>query len=484
MVQFGMPSRPGSGGRAFAAGHLGELTQVITPVLVDAALAATGRVQARVRKLPSRVMVYFVLAMALFGESGYRGVWAALVAAPGMEDLDPSAAALRQARRRLGSAPLSVLFDQVKGVVAAEGTAGSWWRGFRTVAWDSTGILVADSEANRSYCGRHTGKNGAGGYPLMRVSALVECGTRALIDAVLGPWTQAEEAQCTLLCRALGPGMLVLADRGSKGFALARAAAATGAQLVWRMSADLQPPVVHPLSDGTYLSMSTGTNERDRLRRWTRHRRTPPPQITGVAIRVIEAEVAVQAVDGATTTTRLRLLTTLLDHQRYPAADLAELYHRRWQAETAYFGLKVTLRGPDRVLRSHHTDDARQELFGLLIVYQAARRIAIDAAAHAGIDPSRISLAVTIRTARHTVITATGTSTRHGRRRTPVIHRAILHPRELAPTHRPTRIQPRRVKRPISTFAYSPTRKDGSITNPEITFTITTAIDRTRRWRT
>lgn len=141
-----MPAHADAGGTAFAAGHLGELTQVITPSLVDEVLAKTERVQ--VRKLPARVVVYFVLAMALFGECGYRGVWAALVAAPGMPDVDPSAAALRQARRRLGSAPLSVLFDRVKGG-AAEDAAGSWWRGLRTVAWDSTGILVADSEANR-----------------------------------------------------------------------------------------------------------------------------------------------------------------------------------------------------------------------------------------------------------------------------------------------------------------------------------------------
>ncbi len=156
---------------------------------------------------------------------------------------------------------------------------------------------------------------------------------------------------------------------------------------------------------------------------------------------------------------------TVLDHQRYPAAELAELYHRSGQAETAYFGLKVTLRGSDRVLRSHHTDDVRQELFGLLVVHQAARQIAVEAALQTGIDPSRISLAVTIRTARNTVITATGTTRRQGCQPTPVIQRAILHPRELASPHRRTRIQPRRVKRPISTFAYNTTRKNPL--NPE-----------------
>jgi hypothetical protein len=259
--QSGMLSRPRAVERAFTAAHLGELTQVVTPSMVDAALAATGRVQARVRKLPSRVTVYFVLAMALFGECGYRGVWAAMVASPGVTDLDPSAAALCQARRRVGSVPLAALFDQVKGTLATKDAAGSWWRGLRTVAWDGTGILVADSEQNRAYCGRHAGANGVGGFPLMRLPALVECGTRALIDAVAGPWTQSEEAQCQVLCRALQPGMLLLADRGSKGFLLARAAAATGAQLLWRISADLQPPVLHPL--GTVRGLDHVAGVRD-----------------------------------------------------------------------------------------------------------------------------------------------------------------------------------------------------------------------------
>ncbi|MFD9823555.1 transposase domain-containing protein, partial [Streptomyces violascens] len=130
MVQSGTLVRARAGGGvSFAAGHLGELTQIVTPSLVDAVLAKTGRVQLRIRKLPSRVVVYFVLAMALFTEYGYRGVWACLVAGSGLPDVDPSAAALRQARRRVGSAPLAALFDEVKGAAAAADTAGSWWRG-------------------------------------------------------------------------------------------------------------------------------------------------------------------------------------------------------------------------------------------------------------------------------------------------------------------------------------------------------------------
>lgn len=463
---------------AFAAGHLGELTRIITPSLVDAVLEKTGRVQLRVRKVPSRVVVYFVLAMALFTEYGYRGVWACLTAGTGLQDVDPSAAALRQARRRVGSAPLASLFDEVKGTAAAADIPGSWWRGLRVVAWDGTGLQVPDSPENLSFCGRAAGKFGLGGFPLMRLTALVECGTRTLIDAIVGPWKQSEKDQPLLLCRALRPGMLVLADRGSKGVPLACSAAATGAHLLWRTSIDRLPPVLHLLPDGTYLSMATSQNERARLARWTRHRRGVPPQAQGLALRVIEATVTVHDDGQHRRTTQLRLITTLLDHEQYPAAELAELYHERWQVETAYLGLKVTLRGAGRVLRSQSIDGARRELFGLLIVYQAARLIAAEAADCAGVDPDRISLTVTLRTARLTVTGASDTLVAPPASR---IRRAILHPRELGPVRRRLRILPRRVKRPISTFAYNTTRKDSPCLNPETIITIGIPADLPRR---
>ena len=460
------------GNEAFAPGHLGELTQVIPFSLVDEVLATTQRTQRRIRKLPSRVMVYFVLALALFGECGYRGVWAALVAGPDIPDADPSGPALGQARRRIGSAPLIALFDRLKGPLAAADALGSHWQGLRTVAWDGTCLQVADSPANAAFFGRGSGTNGTGGFPLVRLSALVECGTRALVEAVAGPLIQSEQAQARLLCRALRPGMLLLADRSSAGFPLMRAAAATGAHLLWRIGVDRVPPVVHELPDGSYLSMVAGVNERNRLLRWARRRHAVPPQVAGVAVRVIEAHVTACAGDGRVKAGIWRLVTTLLDAERYPAADLAALYHQRWEAETTYFGLKVTLRGANRVLRSQSVDGVRQELYGLLVVYQATRHIAVDTAAQAGIDPDRISLTVILRTARHTVINATGIAPAPGALLTSKIREAVLHPRELGPKRRRARILPHRVKRPISNYAYNLTRKDAAMSHVTIAIVI------------
>ncbi|MGW2819193.1 hypothetical protein [Streptomyces sp. NPDC001415] len=151
------------------------------------------------------------------------------------------------------------------------------------MAWDGTGLQVPDSTLNFAFCGRAAGKFGLGGFPLMRLTALVEGGTRTLLDVTVGSWKQSEKDQA-LLCRALRPGMLLLADRGSNGVPLACAAAATGAHLSWRTSTDRLPPVLHLLPDGTYLSMATGQNERARLARWPRHRRGIPPQAQGPGI--------------------------------------------------------------------------------------------------------------------------------------------------------------------------------------------------------
>jgi hypothetical protein len=473
-AKSGMPACPDSGRSIFAAGHLGELTQLITPDLVDQVLQATRRVEKRVRKLPSRVMVYFVLAMTLFPREGYRGVWASLVAGMRGAVCDPSAAALRQARRRIGPEPLGLLFDQLKGCTATTETIGAWWRGLRLVAWDGTTLEVADSPANAAYFGYYRARR-ASTYPLVRLTALVECGTRALVDAVTGPVADGEKSQARRLCAALRPGMLHLADRGFDGLDLMRQAAGTGAELLWRINTGRILPAVEALDDGSWLSMVSTPTGRNQLVRWVdRDRRCGvAPQVHGVAVRVIEADVTVtDQTTGTSRTSRLRLVTTLLDHQRYPARELAALYHQRWEIETAYYGLKVTLLGAGTVLRSHHPRDVLQELFALFIVFQAARRTATDAATAAGIDPDRISLTVTLRTARHTVITADSAPDAEPGT-TPRITTATLNPRNLGPNHRRPRILPRHVKRTLSKFAYNETRNDKPLQRATTTITVT-----------
>ncbi|MDX2828907.1 transposase, partial [Streptomyces ipomoeae] len=181
--------------------------------------------------------------------------------------------------------------------------------------------------------------------------------------------------------------MLLLADRGYDGFEALRDAAATGADLLWRVQSGRLLPVIRPLPDGTHLTLVTDRRSADRLAKWQqRGRRTAMPALTALTLRVISYQITVTRPDGTSCAGTVRLVTTLLDPKRYPAAELAALYHQRWEIETAFYGLKVTLRGADRVLRSRTPAGVEQELFALLALYQASRRAISEAATSAHLD--------------------------------------------------------------------------------------------------
>ncbi|MFF6877560.1 transposase domain-containing protein [Streptomyces sp. NPDC012474] len=179
-------------GGQFAPGHLGELTQLAPFEMIDEALSATGAVQSRLRDPPSRVVVYLVLAACLFPETGYLGVWRKLTGSlVGLPVAAPTASALAQARRRVGSKPLRWLFDLLRGPAATRHGPGSRWRGLLVVALDGTTLTVPDTPVLTRFT-KQAGNHGGTGYPQVRLLALVACGTRTLIDAVFGPTTAGE----------------------------------------------------------------------------------------------------------------------------------------------------------------------------------------------------------------------------------------------------------------------------------------------------
>ncbi|MEU7852140.1 IS4 family transposase, partial [Nonomuraea sp. NPDC049141] len=245
-------------GGAFAPGHIGELTRIIPFEMVDEVLGAAGAMQRRVRLVPARVTVYLLLAGALFAGLGYRQVFDRLCAGlAGLAPVRPSGSALRQARQRLGVVPLKALFDLVRGPVATIAAAGRW-RGLRVVAVDGTLLPVPDSPANLAVFTRQRCNNGTSGYPQLRLTALVACGTRAVIGAVFGavfgPATLGELEYARRLATDLRAGMLLLGDRNFAAVDLLNHLAATGAELLVRCkSGRLLPPVAR-CRDGSTLA--------------------------------------------------------------------------------------------------------------------------------------------------------------------------------------------------------------------------------------
>jgi hypothetical protein len=191
----------------FAPGHLGELTWQVPFELADAVLEETRARERRLRVLPSRVGVYFVLALGLFPGLGYGGVWKKLTAALDGQALpSPSAKALRDLRRRIGTAPVKALFEVLAGPAAQPSTPGIRFGRYRTVAFDGcTSIKVPDTARNRAWLGKMKAALGVTGYPAVELMTLVETGTRALTGAVFGPPATGETDYARTLLHLLTP---------------------------------------------------------------------------------------------------------------------------------------------------------------------------------------------------------------------------------------------------------------------------------------
>jgi hypothetical protein len=410
----------------FAPGHLGELTRIVPFEMVDAVLASTGRMQQRVRDLPSRVVVYLLLAAALFEGCGYQQVWARLIAAlDRLPVAAPSASALAAARRRVGAAPLRALFDLLRGPVAGPATVGVWWHRRLLVALDGTSLCCPDTPANLAVYRKGGGYQGGTGYPMVRLAALVACGTRALLAAAFGPTSIDERDYAGRLLADLHPGMLVLADRNFGYRPMLTAVAGTGADLLIRVKSGHRLPICRRCADGSWIS-----------------------RIGPLEVRVICATITVTTTTGRRSEA-YRLVSTVLDAD-VSATELVRLYHQRWEIETAYLELKSTVLG-GRVLRARTPSGLEQEIYALLVTYQALRIAICDATVGArDTDPDRGSFTVALNAARDQLIEAAGVIADTATDLVGVIGQQVL--AQLLPPRR-RRTSPRVVKRAISKHA-------------------------------
>jgi hypothetical protein len=424
---------------AFAPGHLGELTRVVPFELADAVLEEEGGLEKRVRLLPSRCGLYFLLAMCLFPELPYLGVWGRLTA--GLRALRlqaPSGKALRDLRRRIGAAPVKRLFEVLAGPLGQPRTPGVMYGGYRTVSFDGCrSVKVPDTAANRAWLGKRNSARGEAGYPALLLMTLAETGTRALIGAVFGSQRDGEAVWARKLLPLLDATMLLLADRGFDDGPFLAAVAARQAQFLVRLSSIRKPRPLRHLPDGSYLTV-----------------------ISGVKVRIITARVTVTCHDGTSYGDAYRLVTTLLDHRAHPAQALVALYHERWEHEIAYLALRHTLL-KGRVLRSGDPAGVEQEMWALLAVYQALRTAVTDAVQSVpGLDPDRASWTAAVETARELTAAAWNVTDPDGTDLPGDIGRAVL-----ASLHGPRRprVCARKVKAPFGRWIAHPAGKPRTI---------------------
>jgi hypothetical protein len=384
----GIPSGLPAGVRLSDHISLGVIARAVPPDRVRQILAETGKASERERDLPAQVMIYYAIALALYMGSSTREVLRCLLEGLrwlwGAEAVKVAGrSGISQARSRLGEAPLRRLYEVVVQPIATRATRGAWYRGWRLVSLDGSCLDVADTADNAAFGGPGASR-GESAFPQLRFVALVENGTHVLFGARLGRYADGETTLARAVLAALRPGMLCLADRQFFGYALWQAAASAGADLLWRGKHNLRLPREAVLADGSYLT-TIYPSDKDR-----RHR------TGGIRVRVVEYRLA----GIAEAEPLYRLLTTLLDPAQAPAAELAALYHERWEIEGALAELKTQLRGARVVLRSKTPELVRQEVWGLLLAHFAVRGLMHEAALRADEDPDRLSFLHAVRVVR------------------------------------------------------------------------------------
>lgn len=378
---------------------LGVLAKEFSIEKIDAVLKATGKASVRQRDLPARVVMYYVIAMALYMHVSCREVLRCLLEGArwlfgGMIEIRVAGkAGISQARGRLGVEPVLRLHDEVVRPIAVRGrastTKGAWYRQWRVVSLDGSTMEVADTKENAGVFGRPKTPRGQSGYPQLRFVSLVENGTHVLFGSRMASYDTSEMALARQVGKNLHKDMLCVADRAFFGYQFWKEMSATGAALVWRARKHLCLPCIKRFRDGSYLSRIYASQKDRRDDR------------EAIMVRVIEYRLEGMAEAEPF----YRLVTTILQPSQAPARELAALYHERWEIENALDELKTHLRGAHIVLRSKRPELVRQEFYGIMMAHFALRGLMHEAAQKGDIDPDRLSYVHAVRVIRRKIAT-------------------------------------------------------------------------------
>lgn len=363
------------------------LVRVVPRAVVEEELARCGKTSQRERALPAYLVVYYVMALGLYMGVSYEQVLRCLL--EGMRWLRRESGPLRvatkgavsQARERLGFEVMQALAERCLRPLAQADTPGAFWRGRRIVALDGSTLELADEASNARAFGYPGSSRGTAAFPQLRFVGLVETGTHALFAVALERYAVGEQALAQRLMSKLQADMLCLADRGYVSYRLWQAGAGSGAMLLWRVRDNQRLPQIERYADGSFASALYPTTKARRQQR------------EALAVRVIEYEL--RAANGAPV--RYRLMTNQLDATQAPAGELAQLYHERWEIESAFDELKTHLKGPRSALRSKTPALVKQEFYGLVLAHYAIRALMHEAARQVGLDSDRLSFTHAVR---------------------------------------------------------------------------------------
>lgn len=377
---------PSPGGSLGDQAAIGVLTRTFPVELVDRVIDQYWRREQRTRALPARLVFYFTLVLCLFPHESYRSAMKILMSVFGCGTRGyrvPTTGSIGDARRRLGPGPMETAARVVMRPQARPETRGAWYQNWLLTAVDGTTFTVPDTEENDREFGRPGSGRGEGktAYPQIQAACLIELGTHAVFDARMDGYAAAETMLIEEMFPSLRPGMLVLADRHIYSFRRWIKAVDTGADLLWRVAANLILRPVELLADGSYIA------------------EVIPPRKCGresFQLRVIEYRIP-----GSDEV--YRLVTTIMDPVVAPAKDLAILYHERWDIEGFLKQIKSVQLNDEKIFRSKSPDGVRQEFWAHLAVHYATMCVQVDAADHAKLDPDRISHKNTVRVLRSRV---------------------------------------------------------------------------------
>ena len=391
--------------------------------------------------LNAKMTLVCVLVGCLFPGEGYDRVLARAFGIPGLRFWPgpvPTASALSQARERLGEHAVRRLFEIDAEAGDAELGLTALWHGLEVTAIDGTTMELDRSDVLAC----EFGSSSEAGRPLMRIVGHVRAASRRWIAAETGTYHQGENELADRLLRSFRSGMVNLADRGFPSMERYLAAAGTGADLVWRWKNDgrsLPAKTLEVLPDGSELVvMRESAGMLARRRRESRNHAAP--RLPDTIARLVTFSIVTRTVSGRSKTTRIRVLTTLLDHEEFPAREIAALYAQRWQIEIAFLHLKATVRGTRRELRGQSSALARQEAWGLLLIHNMAATAVARTAVQAGTDPRLIPFAPALALIRDRV-TADACCPHCGRRSVPAEAqvKALINDIAGLPRHRPGR---------------------------------------------